>query len=121
MRWATVVCSDDHLPTDTGDCVSIPGWVASSSDSSTTENEGIGKTRDGCSKERQHWCWGTQCWTGRLLDLDHETEVYAKLRECPRVGHLHVRRLRVSRKDGDGVFIQRYNPSEDAGSLHPAR
>ena len=56
-----------------------------------------------------------------FLDLGHETEVYAKPRECPRVGHLHVRRLRVSRKDGDGVFIQRYNPSEDAGSLHPAR
>ena len=24
----TVVRSDDHLPTDAGDCESIPGWVA---------------------------------------------------------------------------------------------
>ena len=43
-RWATVVCSDDHLPTDAGDCESISGWVANGSDSENTE--GVEKFRD---------------------------------------------------------------------------
>jgi len=43
-RWATVVCSDDHLPTDAGDCESISGWVANGSDSENTED--VEKFRD---------------------------------------------------------------------------
>ena len=43
-RWATVVCSDDHLPTDAGDCESVSGWVANGSDSENTED--VEKFRD---------------------------------------------------------------------------